>query len=422
MRTARASALLTMLALSACGGAPKTPAPAPALPAGAEGRVDTTGSTAIPNAPAAPGVSPQIAGQLEEGQREAAAGNVASARAAYESAARTDPSAPEPHYNLGVLAEREGNDTEARKHYKAALDARADFGPAVTAIGLIMARKGDTGGALAFAQERLNKAPESAGLRNAVARLKLLSGDPAGAIRDATLVLRTDEKNVEAMKILASGHARQGKHELAAAILRSAQALDGNDPEIFAKLARAYVALDEKPKARAVLEKAVALPGGASAEVYNDLGLIFHEAGDFAGAEGMFRQALSRHPQFLAAQLNLGNALKGQQKYAEAEAAMKRALELNPSSGDVLFNMGILYLDGQLPDLAPVARLQQALDFFQRYKQTPARPAGPDPVDTYIAEANKRIEVEKKKAESARKDPKPAPAPASDAAPEGGEK
>lgn len=421
MKTQLTIALVALTLTSACGGGPKGKAGPPASGGGASVAADSSGSTHIPEAAPQATVSPEIAGQLEQGQREAAAGNLDAARRAYESAASTDSSAPEPLYNLGVLAERQGNDVEARRYYKQALDARPEFGPAVTAIAQIMLRKGDAAAALSFAQERLEKAPESTGVRNAVARLKLANNDVAGAIADATAVLRTDERNVEAMKVLGAGYARQGKHELALSVLASASANDPNDPEPYAKMARSHVALNEKPQARLQLEKAVALPGGASAEVYNDLGLIYHEAGDFAGAEGMFRQSLSRHPQFLAAQMNLGNALKGQQKYADADAAMKRALELNPNSGDVLFNLGILYLDGQLPGVEPLSRLQQAVDFFQRYKQAPGRPAANDPVDQYIAEANKRIVVEQKKAEAARKDPKPAPAPAPASA-DGGEK
>ncbi len=409
---------------SACGGAPQTAGPSGAgRGASAPAAVDTTGSTAIPEAPQGPSFDPETARRLDEAHAAAASGDLEGARRLYEQAAASDPSAAEPHYNLGVLAERQGDDVGARRYYKQALDVRPDFGPAVTAIANVMLRKGDSAGALAFAEGQLARAPEANGLRNAVSRLRLINGDVDGAIRDATLVLRTDEKNTDAMKVLAGGYFRQKKFELAVAILRSAEANDPADPEVQAKLARAHLALDEKPRARLALEKAVALPGGASAEVYNDLGLLYHEAGDYAGAEGMFRQALARHPQFLAAQVNLGNSLKGQQKYAEADAAMKRALEANPTSGDVLFNLGILYLDGQIPGLEAVARLRQSIDFFGRYKAAPgSRPAN-DPVDQYVAEANKRLVVEQKKAEAARKDPKPAPPPsAPPPADEGGEK
>lgn len=81
----------------------------------------------------------------------------------------------------------------------------------------------------------------------------------------------------------------------------------------------------------------------------------------------------------------------------------------------MLYNLGILYLDGQLPGVEPRQRLEQALAFFERYKQTAGARSADDPVDTYIDEARKRIEVEQKRAAQKRVAPKapaaPPPAP-----------
>jgi tetratricopeptide (TPR) repeat protein len=158
VKTHLSIALLALTLTSACGGSPRgkdaTSSSGAAPVAG-----DSTGSTRIPEAAPQATVSPEIAGFLEDGLREAAAGNLDAARRAYESAAAADDSAPEPLYNLGVLAERQGNDVEARRYYKQALDARPEFGPAVTGIAQIMLRKGDAAAALSFAQERLEKAP-----------------------------------------------------------------------------------------------------------------------------------------------------------------------------------------------------------------------------------------------------------------------
>jgi len=283
-------------------------------------------------------------------------------------------------------------------------------------------RRGDAAGAVRFAEERLSQAPNSNSVKNAVHRVQFLAGDTQAAIQGSMQVLRTDEKNVEAMKVLAAGFAKQGKHELALSVLRNARELDAKDPEILVKQARSHLAMNENPQARAALEAAAQVPGGGSAEAYNDLGLVYHEAGDFAGAEEMFRKALSRWPEMVSAHLNLGSALKGQQKYAEAETAMKRALELDPANADTQFNLGILYLDGQLPGVEPLARLEQAVSWFERYKQAANRGASatPDPVEQYLAEARKRIEVERKRADSARKTAKDA-APAAPTEPSGGQ-
>jgi tetratricopeptide (TPR) repeat protein len=122
----------------------------------------------------------------------------------------------------------------------------------------------------------------------------------------------------------------------------------------------------------------------------------------------MFRTALQRWPGILAARVNLGNALKGEQKYAEADAVLRDALEQAPKSADVLYNLAILYLDGQIPGMEPIARLERALAYFEQYRQVVPKAGANDPVDQYVAEAQKRIDVEKKKAAQARQAPKPA--------------
>ncbi|MCA9538070.1 MAG: tetratricopeptide repeat protein, partial [Myxococcales bacterium] len=343
-------------------------------------------------------------------------------------AARAAPDQPEAHYNLGVLAEWQGRVDAARGHYEDALRARPAFGPAVLAIGHLLMRRDDVEAALRLARDQLARAPKSADLRNAYNRLRLTAGRDAAQVEaDSKDILRVDEKNVDAMINLAAASHANGKYELAIAILENAKALDPDDPEIHARQAMAHAALGEQLKARFVLEEATALPGGATAEIYNNLGLIYHEAGDYIGAELQFRKALARWPDMLGARINLGNALKGQQRYADADAVLRAALADHPRSPEVAYNLGILYLDGALPDLDPITRLERALAFFESYKQTSGARERDDPVDAYIGEARKRIEVERKKAEMGRRAPKdepkgPDPAPEAEVPPGGEEK
>jgi len=410
------------LALSACGGA------SPDVKAGAASDpLSTGGATSATSVPkqqveAREAIDGAALEQLTAGRDAASSGDFTQAKAAMQAAAQRDASFPEPLYNLGVLAEWQGQSDEARGHYTRALEVKPDFGPAILALAMQSFRRGDATGAVRFAEERLAQAPNSNSVKNALHRVQFLAGDTQAAIRGSMQVLRTDEKNVEAMKVLAAGFAKQGKHELALSVLRSARELDPKDPEILVKQARSHLAMDEKPQARVALEAAVQVAGGGSAEAYNDLGLVYHEAGDFAGAEDMFRKALARWPEMVSAHLNLGSALKGQQKYAEAETSMKRALDIDPAGADTQFNLGILYLDGQLPGVEPLARLERAVSWFERYKQSASRsPAStPDPVEQYLAEARKRIEVERKRADSARKTAKEAtPTPAAPSEPPG---
>lgn len=399
-------ALWAALALTACGP-PPPPAPPPvAQPAPAP--------PAAPTPAAQPALPPvDVSAVLRDGKEAAARGDLAGAEARFRQAVTLDRGLAEAHYDLGVLAEWRGRYADARRHYRDALGARTDFGPAVIALGRLELREGDTDGALAVARQQLARQADSPSLRNALNRLRLDAEREIDRVEaDSKAVLRDDEKNVPAMINLAWAYHHQGRHELAVAILKNARAIDPDDPEILLRKALAHQALGEDLKARLALEEASRLPGGGSAEVHNNLGLIYHAAGDFAGAEGQFRQALDRWPDMLAARINLGNALKGQQRFAEADAALQAALDQAPRDPAVLYNLGILYLDGQLPEVAPLSRLERSLAFFEGYKQTAGARPDDDPVDEYIEEARKRIEVERKRAAQKRGVPKAPPPPA----------
>jgi tetratricopeptide (TPR) repeat protein len=342
---------------------------------------------------------------LTAGREAAAAGDIGTAQARFAEIAGQG--IPEGHYNLGILAEWQGRKQAAREAYDKALAAEPDFGPAVVAIGRLILRSGDAGGAVRFAEDRARSRPESLDLQNAVDQLRLLAeGDPRQVAESAKQVLRKDEKNVAAMVNLARSYQLEGKHELAIAILDNAAALSPDDPEIPFIQALSFEGLGEPRRARGALEAAVARPGGGSAEACNNLGLLYHEAGDFIGAEGQFRKAIARWPEMLDAHANLGNALKGQQKYADADASLRQALSLGKDNPDVLFDLGILYLDGNLPGVEAVSRLEQAIAFFDRYKSQRKQASPDDPVDRYVAEARKRIEVEQKRAAQMRNTPK----------------
>ncbi len=388
-------------------GAPPTPAPEP-TPTPAAAPAAPAPTPARPAPPPPPAIDPGRL--LVDGRQAAARGDVAAAEARFRQALAADPGLAEAHYDLGVLAEWAGRYADARRRYADALGARADFGPAVVALGRLELREGDADGALQVARAQLAKQPDSPALRNALNRLRLDAGREIDAVEaDSKQVLRDDEKNVQAMVNLAWAYHEGGRHELAVAILQNARAIDRDDPEILYRKALAHQALGEDLKARVTLEEASRLPGGGSAEVHNNLGLVYHAAGDFAGAEAQFLKALERWPDMLAARVNLGNALKGQQRFGEADAALQAALQQAPRDPAVLYNLGILYLDGELPGVPPARRLERSLAFFERYKQTAGARPEDDPVDDYIAEARKRIEVEQKRAAQQRTAPKAPP-------------
>lgn len=428
-RALRTGALLSVLSLAAgCGAPPQSRQSAEPWPQEADSAFDDVhaqGGRPVAHLASEDTLSEDLSAQLKWARSFALQGDTAQASELFEALAGQGHA--EGFYNLGVLAQWRGDDRVAQGYYQEALRVKPTFGEAVLAMGRLMIAQGRTTEALQMAEAALAGQPESLGLTNARDRVRLLSGgDHRAVMSSAKGVLRKDEKNVSAMINLAQGYARDGMHELALAILQNADALRPMDAEIAWMRAQAYQSLDEPRRARVVLEAQIASEGGGSAEVHNNLGLLYHEAGDFQGAEAQFREALRKAPQSAALYTNLGNALKGQQRFTEAAQALKRVAELEPKNADAYFNLGILYLDGAIPGLDPILRFEQAVAYLEQYQQLRVTPRPDDPVAEYIAEAQKRAEVERKRQEQMRNQPKmPAPQTSDDGlmeeAPQSGE-
>ena len=315
----------------------------------------------------------------------------------FQRVAERTPDIPEAHYNLGVLAERSGVPQVARQHYADAIKAQPDFSPALLALTRYSIRSKDERGALSRIEDKLRENPENIGLLNAKSRLLIsLKEQPNEVVRLAKVVLRSDEQNVYAMIHLAAAFSQQKKYELSIAILKNAKELDPTNPEIYARLSASHSALNESVLARLALEEAVKQPGGSSAEIHNQLGLLYHKTGDYPSAAQQFTIALSLWPQMIEAQVNLGNALKGQQRFMDSSNAFQQALSMRPKFPPALFNLGILYLDGTFDTIAKQDQLKQAMTFFDQFLNASKNGSDRALVTQYKKECERLIEIQKK--------------------------
>lgn len=90
-----------------------------------------------------------------------------------------------------------------------------------------------------------------------------------------------------------------------------------------------------------------ATPGAtpdAGVRAYNR-GLALAGSGDFAAAEGAYRQAVAANPGLAEAWNGLGHALKKQRRFPESLAAYDEALRLRPDYPLALQYLGELYVD-----------------------------------------------------------------------------
>jgi tetratricopeptide (TPR) repeat protein len=85
-----------------------------------------------------------------------------------------------------------------------------------------------------------------------------------------------------------------------------------------------------------------------SAEAHNHLGIIFYDTGEYEKAMTCFQKALQISP-FYQAYNNLGLALAGQGQLDDAIDCYRKSIEINPGYADAFYNLGIAFKEnGQL--------------------------------------------------------------------------
>jgi len=120
-------------------------------------------------------------GLAAEGQ-----GDYAYAKKIFEELLKADSTNKFAHYNLGYIAQtQDRDDTEATKHYEAALKTDPEYGPALYNLAIIKTANGDDAGAILLYQRAGTANPSDANTQLNLGLLLYKTGDTAGA--DAAL-------------------------------------------------------------------------------------------------------------------------------------------------------------------------------------------------------------------------------------------
>jgi len=416
--TARTSRLLLSAAcgaalLSACASAPVRGEPAPAEPSGPaapQGKLTEAAPDAAPpsagRAGARPAAAPVVTDPPQrarlafaEGARLADAGDAAGALAAFERARQDDPSLAWAAYDAGLMKERLGDDAGARAAWLALVDASPGFAPAAQSLARSWLRAGQRAEAEQALRERLAKG-DGVALRVGLAEVLLAGGQPDAAEAECRAALKQDEKNVPAMVVLASAYARKNRHELARMVLENARQVNEADPAVWNRLGFVELALGNRAQALEHFRTAASLRPDYP-EAHANYGTLLAEADDFSGAVQELELAVKHAPRLAGAWLSLGNARRGLQQFEQAEAAYRKALELEPGLNDAHFNLAVLYLDVEKADLPTLQRLEQGLAWFDTYEKN----GGVEPrVAEYRKDAGRSIERERKRLAREEKD------------------
>jgi Flp pilus assembly protein TadD len=343
-------------------------------------------------------------------QEALAAGDEARAIQLFTEAQQHDPQQTWAAIDAAVLLARQGKNAEAKATLRAALKARPDSAEASDNLVRLRLKLGEQREAESELAARIGLYPALLPLRVQYARVLISEGKLDGALAEAKRVLKADERNVAAMLVLGDVWYRERKFELARDVLETAAAVDPRNAETANAQGFVHLAMEQKPLAIEAFKRAVALNPGL-AEARNNLGVLLTEASDFEGAAAQLQEAAKLVPDRGGIWLNLGNALRGARRSEEAESAYRRALALRPDDPNPLFNLAVLYLDGDFKQKTPVQRLEACQQFFTEFKKAGGSDAK---LARWEAEADKNLKKERdrvqreerdklKKAEAAKK-------------------
>lgn len=211
------------------------------------------------------------------------------------------------HSNLGLVLARAGDSRGAIPHYEEAIRLRPTYAEAWSNLGLAQAQQGDLGGATSSLQEAVRLKPEySAGWSNLgmIRARRGQTGEAIGAYREA---LRLQPANADAHGNLGATLDAQGAGDDALRHLREAARLRPESANAQSNLGIYFARRGDIAEAARYFEVALRLRPD-SPEAHNNLGLALAQQGRVDVAAAHFREAVRLRPGYAEAQRNLAHA------------------------------------------------------------------------------------------------------------------
>ncbi|HSM93891.1 MAG TPA: tetratricopeptide repeat protein [Anaeromyxobacteraceae bacterium] len=243
------------------------------------------------------------------------------------------PGDPDAHLLAGTVAEKDGRREDARREYRAAVDAAKGNDPeAWLALGQLERASGDAAAARTAFRKALALRPDFGAAWLALGKLDEAVGKPVEAERAWRKALAIDPKLAAAWLALGQLHAGAGRLDEAIADLQRALAVKPAYPSAELALGAALLRAGRGRDAVAVLSGLVTREPRSVPGWFN-LALALRKDGRPADARGALTKALELDASFLDARLELGDLDLAEGRLAEARAHFQEALDLAP--GDV---------------------------------------------------------------------------------------
>lgn len=357
-------------------------------------------AAAEPEPPPRPKFDPASAARFKEAAEALKQGNLDGAERGFRELLDQNAQIDHAWTNLGLIAERKGDLDGAERAYRKALNINPVQDAAWDRLARLNCRTRRCSQIDTELRSTIAQNPAALGPRIALVYTQLQLGKYEPAAAEAKKVLKADERNIRSMQLLAQVYLKEGKVELARLILENARDIDKEDATTQYFMGVAYLRLKQRPQAVESFRLAAQLQPDF-AEARNAFGAVLIENQDYEGAARELEATVAAAPEFTLAYLNLASAYRGLQQLPKALETYQRVLKAKPDYVDVYFNLGITYLDSEIPSTDTVQRFRTAIDYFNQYR---AKGGRDERIDQYIKDANKGIEKEERRRERDKKD------------------
>jgi Tfp pilus assembly protein PilF len=313
------------LLLVACGGdsKPAAQSPPPSPPVAVVGA--TPGTTADMSQQ---GASTNV--DIQHGIKSLQAGEYADAKTAFQAALKSAPDAPDAHFYLGEVAEKQSDNSTAETEYKSALKLRPDFVDAAQNLGALYIDEQKWDDANAVLKPALAKHAQEPSLNLDMALVLANKGDQAGS--DAAFKQALTLSPGDPMFLLTYAHWLGAWKQPDAAIekLRAARPLAKDDLGLLAAIGHEMYVLGAFADCVPTFDRAIGIKDAA--ELRTERAACKGGAKDEAGAMADLLAAEKEDNSYALAHYYLGLHYAKAKKTKEAIAEFETFVKLEPSS------------------------------------------------------------------------------------------
>jgi superkiller protein 3 len=233
---------------------------------------------------------------------------------------------------VAKIFEIDGRFDQATEAYKKTLELDPDFGPTRAALINVQFKRGDLDGALAVARQLVQSAPGNGEAQLKLGELLLRKQDYAGAVAPLEKATQLLTGSADANYYLGRAYHFTNRIKDALGPYRRAAELAPSNLEYRSTYGLVLGINEQYEAAAAELQKVVATPGYKDSAGYTNLGWVYRNMRPQKTAEAIaaYKKALELDPKNAQAALGLGWVYSNAKSWDESIAHFEKAMQLDP--------------------------------------------------------------------------------------------